>query len=382
MHKGTKVPQVSRFLFVADVHVGNHSVLAGAREAGVNQRARLVLEALKRAVDLAENYANAQLVVLGDLFDTASPSPQLVAEVMRCFQTRREPVLLLGNHDMHSTALGDHALAPFAEAGLVVVERPTVLTFDGAELWLVPFRPGNAEEWLAADVERCARASSQKLPAALCLHLGIRDGSEPPWLSSAHDSVSLSTLVELQRAFPQIRSCFAGNWHEHKAFKGALDVFQVGTLAPTGWDNAGLKPEWGTALLWDAERSRVSTYNIPGPRFARVEPRNLSAFLEQKYPQAVALFVSVRCSSAESDGVRLMLQSAERSALIAGFRVEPLPEEEEQAQRELRAAAHTASQAKGLEQAVSGWIASAPIEEHVDRARATELALGFLRSAS
>jgi hypothetical protein len=43
-------------------------------------------------------------------------------------------------------------------------------------------------------------------------------------------------------------------------------IMQIGSLCPTGWDNAGLDG-YGTVALWDTDTQALTWRVLPGPRF-------------------------------------------------------------------------------------------------------------------
>jgi len=282
--------------FVADPHVGNHRRFATPGSNGVNSRARLVLKALWEAAVRAREW-NCPLVVLGDLFDRVNTDPRLIAATMEAVQFAPEFVVLLGNHDAQSGAEGDNALAPFEHLPKArVYDRPGVLwlggTGQGPEVWLIPWRPGAAKDWLPAAVEEVAgwarsgrlRATPEPPPVLLGLHLGIEDESTPAFLRGAEDSIPAAVVGELM-ARHGIRATFAGNWHDRRRWEftgpgGELrEVLQVGTLAPTGFSNPGLTGYGGLAW-WDG--AAVGCDTIGGPRFLDVRAG-------EEFEEAVAL---------------------------------------------------------------------------------------------
>lgn len=99
--------------FIADTHIANHRRFAGESRACINVRCHTTLNSLEQAVESARG----TLVVLGDIFDTVRPEPQVIAAVQLALWETHTTFLLLGNHDMVSTQPGDHALGPLAHAG-------------------------------------------------------------------------------------------------------------------------------------------------------------------------------------------------------------------------------------------------------------------------
>jgi hypothetical protein len=205
-------------------------------------------------------------LVLGDLFDTSDPIPQMVAAVQSALPGRGPRVILLrGNHDMVSTASGDHALGAFAEE-VQIIEAPEQVHVPGVGLVLVliPFMPGDAREWLPAALASLGPLEGDQ--RLLCIHAGIIDAQTPHFLRHAHDAVPLEQVVSLAKKYG-IRQVWAGNWHSRRIWNvDGVQVVQVGALCPTGWDNPGF--EYGTLMHW--EDGKVSHEIIPGPRFVKV----------------------------------------------------------------------------------------------------------------
>jgi hypothetical protein len=264
----------TRVCFVADCHLGNHRRHAGPREASLNRRCREGLTVFRRAVQRAVELHAAAFVVLGDLFDDQRPLPQLVSAVQRILDPADEAGmrvhLLVGNHDLVSSALGDHALGPLTPLAFIH-DRPTAVQVGPrgeVELFLVPFGLGGApaSDWLP-DVVRTIAAGGGRRPdrRVLGVHLGIRDGRTAPWLRDAPDAVDAELLSELC-AEAGVGQALAGNWHfrrqwyfdaesvpEQAVRKGArsgVGVTQLGALVPTGFDNPGLG-EYGTLAVWE-----------------------------------------------------------------------------------------------------------------------------------
>jgi hypothetical protein len=184
---------VTRIAFLADAHIANHRRCGGPLDAGLNRRAQSSLRALHRAIEVANCQAD-RVVILGDLFDSPRPSPQLIAAVQVALsESRLRPLLVVGNHEQVSSASGDHALGPLRPVA-DVVDVPTWMTTGGVMLAIVPFRAGNA-----ADVLRSAMAEMSPLlhtPGLLCCHFGLRGGEEAAFMRG-DDSVPMEVLEDL-----------------------------------------------------------------------------------------------------------------------------------------------------------------------------------------
>lgn len=305
-------PGVVRVGFVADVHLGNHAVMGGPREAGINTRARGILDVLRDAVDRAASLGCSALVVAGDLFDDDHPCPQLLAEAAEVLTAWRTlpVVLLVGNHDQRSTAAGDHALGPLAHtAGVRVVDAPTLVTVTPrgsasqgtpppsthpatdayprlVYLACVPYRREAAASVIAEGVAAVMRGVTPHHPLAVVAHAGVIDGSTPAWLRDAHDALPAETLAAIlagttrealtdgvRHPLPRgPRIAVVGNWHGHAAWgmppedyattphpatvpaplPAGPALVQCGALVPTGFDNPGGAGRYGSLIVWDA----------------------------------------------------------------------------------------------------------------------------------
>ncbi len=381
-----------KLAFVADVHLGNHKVYGGAVVAGLNARCRMVLDSLRAAYSMATQENCQALFVDGDLFDTAKPSPQLIAAVQLVIGQfpGLTTYIMLGNHDMESAVEGDHALGPLAPVAKLIT-KPTKLRIKGkgvdeVEVWAVPFQPGKAEEWLPlvlAEVQGQPPAlSSASSPKLLALHLGLRDkGKTPPWLMDAHDSVGIEQVQELVQKY-ELAAVYAGNWHNpeewiwYDGVRSAttpLRAVQIGTLCPTGFDNPGAS--FGTMAIYDSHKNNgCQVLSVPGPRFFKVEGIDE---LEELIEKAPGKLTFVR-ATVEPDDVAasedLIKRAVEAGTLGGG---ETLAEASE-AQVALRQAAGVARSAETVDEAVAGFVASMPLKDPELRAAVLERVKGFL----
>lgn len=90
-------------LVLGDTHIGNLKAFGGPIREGLNERCRLTLRTLDRALAGAVRRGVKDVVQLGDLFDNARPSPAVVDATIRVLM--RHPVrywILAGNHDRAS----------------------------------------------------------------------------------------------------------------------------------------------------------------------------------------------------------------------------------------------------------------------------------------
>lgn len=364
-----------RIAFVADPHIGNHRRFGGPVQAGINTRCRMALDALKEAVARAVKAKCSYFIVLGDLFDTSRPEPQIIAAV----QTILEPiptVLLLGNHEQISTSSGDHALGPLDPVA-TIIEKPDCLADPGVEVWMVPFQPGNARDWLPralAEVQG-GRPDDAPLPATrvLCLHLGLSDSQTAPWLKGALDSIAVETLQELCDDYG-ISFAFAGNWHERKRIDfGQKSLLQVGALTPTGFDNPGEEGYGGLAIL-DTTKGTLKEVAVPGPRFIKVPWKKLPRHKFGDGPR----FVQITCDPSEFKEAQQHLDAEVAAGRVAGGEVVA---DEVEAAAAAKTAAVVAKSALTLDEAVAGYVAEMPLAEGIDREAVAARVRGYLGRA-
>jgi hypothetical protein len=244
-----------RCAFVADVHCANHKAHGGPIVAGLNDRCRAILKVLGEAARVAAK-EDAHIVVLGDLFDTTRPEPQIIAAVHSnlagaVLGTENRVGVLLGNHERCSAEEGDHALGPLdpvyeSPKEIGVWDRPGAFCGEEEFVVMVPFQEGPAREWLRGAVEE-ALSNGDGECVALALHLGLRDEQlcrENPWAAQADDAVDVKWLAELCHEL-KIPRVYAGNWHGWSEWEFEWDdgfrciLTQVGALVPTGFCDGG-----------------------------------------------------------------------------------------------------------------------------------------------
>ena len=375
---------MTRIGFVADVHIGNHRKHGGEMQAGLNSRCRASIAALRRAVDTALAHEVEAFVICGDLFDSARPSPQIVAAV-QVELDRVATVVLVGNHDRMSDDEGDHACAPLNPVANVVdvVEQ---YEFGGVELLAVPYRSGNARDWFwsvltdTAPLPGCAHR-------LIAFHLGVEDEKTERFLKGAHDSIHKDALADAMRA-GGFSHAFAGNWHEHRHWEfqwpddeSTADVVQVGTLCPTGWDNSGLDSGYGRLAIFDTETKRkVSMVEIPGPRFLTVNgPTAADTIIKSAHEDGHDVYARWKAPMSDMEEAQEELQEWIASGLIAGGHVQP---DDEQAEAAARKAATVARKAETLGEALAAFVGEMPLEEGIDRAQVLAKANEYLGGAA
>jgi len=365
-----------RLGFIADVHAANHQRFGGAVESGINRRCSQILAALRAAAAKSREEGCAALFVLGDLFDSVRPEPQVIAAVQEALRAAPDPHVLVGNHDQVSTLAGDHAVGPLGPVA-AVIEVPEVVTVSdaGQELSVVcmPFQPGPAIEWLPAALGNLDGAAGGQ-GRVLLLHLGIEDEATPGFLRGAHDSIPVAKLRELaqQHGFAAV---FAGNWHKYRAFPGAgAKIVQVGALAPCGFRDSGWA-EYGRLVVWDSAAETYTSYEIPGPRFFEV--RNVSGFTSAEQAKAAGHSVYLRCVAGGEDiaGMQGGLAAAkEKGHAVAGS----VEVDGADARAAARSSAAVAQSSTTLDEALAGYVEQMAIPEGVDRAAVLAMARKYL----
>lgn len=375
---------MSLFAFVADLHLANHRSHGGPMRSSLNTRCRHCLTALSRAVTRAVELKCDTLFVLGDVFDTVRPEPQLVAAVQSIIDVEGLPVIFVeGNHDMVSTQTGDHSLGPLGVKASII-DEPVLWMEGDAQVLAVPFEPGPAKEWLPRQVRKLLSTLPPLTPAPagkrlLVTHVGISDDDHPSFMKATVDQVPVKLLKELCREC-QISMVFAGNWHFHRIFDlgGGAKAVQVGTLSPTGWDNPGGLGH-GIMPVWDTQTGRVMIQHIPGPRFLNVAQDRAElgdVGLSAAELQGCSVYVRVKSTIDGIPRVQLQLQRLQDEGLIAGFEVTP---DDVEVRVAARTAATMARSAETLEAALAGYVEQMPLADTVDRGAVLRRAKSYLK---
>ena len=378
---------------ISDVHVHNARRFGGPEVASINQRCRITLDVLYRAITKAEQEQCEALLVLGDLFDSDHPEPQVIAEVQQRFREAQaggmKIVCLLGNHESTSTQYGDHALNVLADAACIVADRYTVLQFGDTVVLLIPYQPGDAAQYIRTVLQMMQIASKPGEKLVLALHCGLRDCETAPWLKTAQNSVDVQQLVALCRQYA-VSQVIAGDWHSRHEWstdpKDGLPfvhVLQVGALSPTGFSDAGLEG-FGTLAVIDASLGPPTIHEIAGPRFLKW--RGLSAGLDH-YREDIEMRLNIvpRLTQARyvswTVPAKDLAVAQERLALLKHLGLivdgEVLADEAEQ-EIAARTSAQAAASADTLDEAISGWVASMQLDVLVDRAEVERRVRGYL----
>jgi DNA repair exonuclease SbcCD nuclease subunit len=374
-----------RIAFCSDVHVANHKQNGGAVVSGLNERCQDTISVLRQAVLKAITENCDALVIAGDLFDSAKPEPQIIAEVQRSFVgTSLSIYVMKGNHDETSSAPGDHALGPLAPLGpaVRVIEQPVLAqALSDGDLILVPFRSGLASTWLSeaisstAEVQRTDRTKSGRRPAsrprALALHLGLTDDRMAPWLRESSGAV-LASLVQSLCKEHNIVFAASGDFHEYKLWSEKPWVVQIGALCPTGWRDQGYE-QYGSLCIWDSKAKSYERHVIPGPRFL-FNPRAHDLVVAKRAGHKIY----VRYTASNMDE-KLALKERLEADLKSG-RVHFGSVEIDQTSTIVaaRSAAMAAKSSKTRDDALDAFVRNMPLEDGVDRADVLERSKSYL----
>jgi DNA repair exonuclease SbcCD nuclease subunit len=343
-----------KYAIVADVHVDNFRKFGGPIVAGVNRRGKEVLTSLRCAYQFAKNAKCDRFIVLGDLFHSSKPSPQLISQVASILvpQVQTVPVmrtdLMVGNHDQVSMAVMDNAMSPFTFMGVRVIDEPG--TCDDGDLAYVPFQPGRAVDWLPAEVAQCQGAS------LLGLHLGVFDDKTQPFLQKCEDAVSIEFLTELCDKY-DIGDVVAGNWHHGRKWEtDTRTVVIPGALSPTGFADLG-RQRIGRLVIWDD--GDIEVHSIPGIRFIKC---TLQEFKDRNVGRSKTHYFKLMLQPDEFEEAKTLIL-----AQNVGDRCE-LAVDRSDTEGALADAAEKARNVESLDEAIDGYIEALELPEHATRA--------------
>lgn len=303
--------------FLADPHAGNHRGFATPTATpGVNSRLASVLDVLGEAAQYVQR--DDTVIILGDLFDTDKPSPQVIAAVMHAldgFPCERADIWVLkGNHDSATPRFGDNALGPLREAGYSVVESPHVLHVGDTSVVLLPFRPDPPSTWVRDVLQELQPQLNYTHHTLIGSHFGIADKDTPEYLRE--HALLVDDAFALCSEF-SASAWLSGDWHTRRVWIGSsATIGQVGALVPTGFDNPGLD---GYGSLWTFETpARLTFREVAGPRF--VKYRSARAAIEEPYSETCTKrYAQVTAKADDLDSARDELEAAVAAGRLAGF---------------------------------------------------------------
>lgn len=364
-----------RVALCADVHLSNHRRFGGEMISGLNRRFCQSIAVLENAVEVAACAGAKTLYVLGDLFDSAKPTPQEITAVMHIFDhgSDLDVHLVLGNHDQASNAEGDHALGPLAKMRNVTVYEQPVHTYG---MIVVPFQVGPAHEWLPGAVAKAVSKSGKAAKRTLLLHMGISDENTPPFLRGASDSIPASELFTLMREHG-IRNAFAGNWHNPDVWidaDGERLITQLGALVPTGFDNPGL--DYGHIAILDTETDAVTCIELSGgPRFITSSFEELDLEDVAATGQMHNLYLRVTARPKNVKLAQAALKELQADGKLIAFEVLP---DKEAASATAKNTARMTRNTTSVGEAVATYVAKTAMPEGADRKVVLRLVKDYL----
>jgi DNA repair exonuclease SbcCD nuclease subunit len=371
------------YAFCSDVHVGNHKRFGGPVDAGTNARCCLILTAFDEAIAHALQNKCTVLFVAGDFLDYVRPEPQIIALVQETLKETKakglEVVFVLGDHEIVSSAKGDHALGPFRPVAYVV-DEPRLLRLAEAEVACVPFIPGKAADIIPAKTnELFGKAPTRKgeKPRVLIFHAGVSDAETAPWLRDIPDVISIDAVKRLIEKHG-IDLVVAGNFHNSKIWqKAGATVCQTGALVPTGWNNPGLDDYGGVALFSPSKRE-FSFHRVGGPRFVSVHLDDEDLIQKARdYPGPVYLqVVSPVDRLPEAQGLKLeLLETFKESA------VEIIPDKID-AENSARSAATVSRQQETTDGALKAYIEALTLPSSISKGEVLSATAAYLRKGN
>jgi DNA repair exonuclease SbcCD nuclease subunit len=350
---------MTRIAFIGDVHVANHKKFGGPIIGGINSRCENILSALSSAVTKARTEDAEALVILGDLFDTPRPVPQMVRRVQEIVE-QIPTIILAGNHDQCSDSPGDNALAPLYPVA-EIFDEPDILEISGVNLIMVPHHSGDYAEYLKDQtidlVKRCRDPLDERI---LCFHAGVIDSTTPAFLRESQAAITREDLFALSDQL-DIRASFAGHWHNARAWeKGSREIFQAGAFTPTGFGDQGTN--YGILHVYETKNDSVEQYIVPGPRFVDVSlDQDITTISAARDPRLTGCALYVRMSIDEED---MALGSTIIKAGIDAGVIEDgeISINADRSKEACRKAARATTSAKNLEEALTSYTADMPLK--------------------
>jgi hypothetical protein len=371
--------------FIADPHIGNFKQWPGKTVGGLNERCRHSLEAFRRALKITKEHG-ATPIVLGDLFHTEKPEPQVIAATQDVIHEQQLPHVLVmkGNHDSVSDEKGDHALGPL-RCVAEIVDQPNVFR-RGHTVAAAPFRRGNPKEWLPGVLETL-RSESQLLWNAggdriLTLHAGIWGDDFPAHLKAADASIHFRDLIKICQRF-EIKYAFAGHWHwteqfflsekEIKSPKDDVMVVQVGTICPSRFSDA----DGQMVILGGEEKPTITAVEVPGPLFFTVNSLEDLGKIAGN-PTECPVYVKAEVSLEELNPARERLRAMEKEALIRGWTAMANRKAAETARQEAVKAVRSRPALEALPEYVAKRAAAGDLPEGIKSEEVVKRAQGYI----
>ena len=380
---------MTRIAFVADPHIGNHKRVGGQMLAGLNDRCRFTLDSLFQACKTAHFNGCSTLYIIGDLYDNVSIGARIIAATQDLLAAAKanglDVVISTGNHDSITGEPGDHVIGPLRFVARIV-DKPIIDRHENCDVVVVPYKPGPAAVWLRQALSEVQREDSEfddrslnsasnvpSRPRILAVHLGIAHEGTPAFMQD-ECSMRLETLQNLLREF-SYSALVAGHWHDYyQSQKTNPMIIQLGALAPTGWDNPGVRNRGVMAIL-DGTTFRHVT--IPGPRFVKAVGQAGFDGVKQAVKESpdCKLFVEWVVAPDEAEDARADLAIyKDRDMIHYGLVVADTT----QATEEARKAATAARSAATLAESLEAYVTKLALPVNVTRERVLELARRFM----
>jgi DNA repair exonuclease SbcCD nuclease subunit len=303
--------------------------LGGEFSCGANYRAKCATRSLKWAYEAIHRAGDIKTVcILGDLFQSMNPTPQLISVVGQIFHMYREKgihtVLLPGNHDSVSAEWNDHALGVYRWSGVTVIENHGLVRLcnDTVEILFVTPREGVVNNYLKDILSgvwsECSTLSCDGPPSnqhviplcrVLALHSGISHRATPQRHIRDTNSIHIANIQNFINMYG-ISHVFAGHWHQH--FRISPKVCQIGALVQNGWKDRDC--DVGCICVLNPSTNEVTVIHVPGPRFVIVTSlialEDLVLNARDIYPAKTDLFIEATLRASDLEPARDLLHEA------------------------------------------------------------------------
>ena len=362
---------MTKLAFCADVHLGNHKRHGGKVTAGLNVRCQQAFVVLERAVEIAIDQDCQAFIVVGDLFDSSKPEPQVIAEAQRILsklgRSGCDCVLIAGNHDKVSNTHRDNAIGAMAPAVARIVDEPWLGTWGRIEVQCLPHVAGaDAATWLKAGVEQFVNPLAGVNVRLLAAHVGITDEHSPKYLRGPG-------AADVQWMFKFLADNgldigFFGDYHQGQDWTAAgpikYEVHQCGALVPTGWNDSGCEQgHYGSLLVFDdSGLSRAPSTGCTTTRFELDGPRFYASTSLAKPPATSGAISYVRLTVPPSDVADAKL----RLKMFGPFVGEVLIDDSE-AHEALQVASASARSQTTLDAALDAYVSAMALAATVKR---------------
>ena len=333
---------MKRILQLADLHVTQYGTLAGmiVEHEGRNLFLWDVQAACKGLVDMAAGYGSLDgVVVTGDLFDRARPTPieHAVAKAILQYAAAtcdRHVLAFPGNHDTTQNAGDPSALSVLDGLDYVqVVERPEVVAYAGLPFGVIPFpRRGALRDWCAKHPESGLDPNDNAALSGILRSLALSLRAQGARVLAAHGGVEGATVGVQPRSLhgdvgftrdvlEQFDAAMLGHIHQqqdfgpHVRFAGSPIICDYGEAGePKGgilWtfadDGAFVGAE---RLTWHGREWDTWAADVEGPLA-------IATALEAVPPRAQVVRLRGALEQAALDEVRAAARRAvERGALV------------------------------------------------------------------